>query len=133
MTFTIALSVNLCRSKKICSTDIREENANLSKERAALQSEVERQRILMKELSEQMDGLRSSTAAERKERAKAALRVSEGIAAEREAIVSELNLMRVINTKMVDERDLVAEGTVTHQGGSSVAQNGFMTYRASRL
>ena len=52
MTFTIALSVNLCRSKKICSTDIREENANLSKERAALQSEVERQRILMKELSE---------------------------------------------------------------------------------
>ena len=54
----------------------------MSKERAALQSEVERQRILMKELSEQMDGLRSSTAAERKERAKAALRVSEGIAAE---------------------------------------------------
>ena len=114
-------------------TDIREENANLSKERAALQSEVERQRILMKELSEQMDGLRSSTAAERKERARAALRVSEGIATEREAIVSELNLMRVINTKMVDERDLVAEGTVTHQGGRSVAQNGFMTYRASRL
>ena len=85
----------------------------------------------MKELSEQMDGLRSSTAAERKERAKAALRVSEGIAAEREAIVSELSLMRVINTKMVDERDLVAEGTATHQGGSSVDPNEFMTYSSS--
>ena len=87
-----------------------------------LQSEVERQRILMKELTEQMDGLRTSTAAERKDRARAALRVSEGIAAEREAIVSELNLMRVINTKMVDERDAGAGGappTTQHlqQGG----------------
>ena len=82
----------------------------------------------MKELSEQMDGLRSSTAAERKERAKAALRVSEGIAAEREAIVSELSLMRAINTKMVDDRDLVAEGAVTHQGGSSVDPNGFFLF-----
>ena len=71
-----------------------------------LQSEVERQRILMKELTDQMDGLRTLTSAERKERAMAALKVSEGIAAERENIVSELNLMRVINTKMVDDRDL---------------------------
>ena len=86
---------------------------------------MERQRILMKELSEQMDGLRSSTAAERKERARAALRVSEGIAAEREAIVSELSLMRAINTKMVDDRDLAAEGAVTHQGGSLVDPNCF--------
>ena len=70
-----------------------------------LQSEVERQRILMKELTDQMDGLRTLTSAERKERARAALKVSEGIAAERENIVSELNLMRVINTKMVDDRD----------------------------
>ena len=93
-------------------SDIREENANLSKERAVLQSEVERQRILMKELTDQMDGLRTMTSAERKERARAALKVSEGIAAERESLVSELNLMRVINTKMVDDRDLAvaAEG-----------------------
>ena len=70
-----------------------------------LQSEVERQRILMKELTDQMDGLRTLTSAERKERARVALKVSEGIAAERENIVSELNLMRVINTKMVDDRD----------------------------
>ena len=76
-----------------------------------LQSEVERQRILMKELTDHMDGLRTSTAAERKERAKAAFKVSEGIAAEREAIVSELSLMRVINAKMVDDRD---------QGGNQI-------------
>ena len=37
---------------------------------------MERQRILMKEMSCQMDGLRASTAAERKQRAKAALAVS---------------------------------------------------------
>lgn len=55
-----------------------------------------------------MDGLRASTAAERKERAKAALKVSEGIVKEREAIVSELSLVRAINAKMVDERDLMA-------------------------
>jgi Ras and EF-hand domain-containing protein len=39
--------------------DIRDENAHLSKDRDRLQSEVNRQRILMKELSDQMDELRS--------------------------------------------------------------------------
>ena len=77
----------------------------------------------MKELTDQMDGLRTMTSAERKERARAALKVSEGIAAERESLVSELNLMRVINTKMVDDRDLAAAegdprpGRVGNRGG----------------
>ena len=44
----------------------------------------------MKELTEQMEDLRSQTQSERRERAKAAFKVSENIAMEREGMKNEL-------------------------------------------
>ena len=52
-----------------------------------------------------MEELRSHTQSERRERAKAALHVSENIAQEREGLVQQLNFMKNLNTKMLDERD----------------------------
>lgn len=83
-----------------------QENQSLAKERDKLQQELERQRILQKELHNTMEQLRNQTQAERKERAKAALKVSENIAMEREVLVNELDFMKALNAKMLDERDL---------------------------
>ena len=69
--------------------------------------EVERQRILFKDIQDQMDELRQQTRMERRERAKAAFSVSEGIAKEREGLVKELHDLRNINKNMMDIKVLL--------------------------
>ena len=59
----------------------------------------------MLELQDQLDALRSQTQNERRSRANAAFKMSENIALEREDLVKELDLLRTINTKMLDEKD----------------------------
>ncbi len=49
--------------------------------------------------------MRSRTKEERRSRAAAAFKVSEDIAMEREGIVKQLDLLRAVNSKMLDERD----------------------------
>lgn len=85
--------------------DMKVENVHLSKERDRLQSDLERQRILMKDLQDQMEELRSKTQTERRARAKAAFKVSENIAQEREGLVNQLDLMKTLNNKMLDDQD----------------------------
>ena len=51
-----------------------------------------------------MDQLRNQTQNERKERAKAAFKVSENIAQEREGLVQQLEFMKTLNAKMIDDR-----------------------------
>ncbi|TRY68944.1 hypothetical protein TCAL_03773 [Tigriopus californicus] len=94
--------------------DMKVENVHLSKERDRLQSDLERERILMKDLHDQMEELRSQTQTERKARAKAAFKVSENIAQEREGLVQQLDLMKTLNNKMLDDQDqyVLAERTM---------------------
>ena len=100
-------------AKKAVPT-IKDENVHLAKERDKLQNEVERQKTLMRDLQDQMDDLRHSTQSERRERAKAAFKVSESIAQEREGLVQQLNFMKALNTKMLDDQDqMIAEGRET--------------------
>ena len=66
---------NELESTKKAVPGIKEENDHLAKERDRLHSEVERQRILMKDLHDQMEELRNSTQSERRQRAKAAFKV----------------------------------------------------------
>jgi hypothetical protein len=85
--------------------EIREENIHLGNEKFKLEQEVERQRLQMLELQDQLDSLRSQTQSERRSRASAAFKVSENIVMEREDIVKELALLRTINSKMLDDQD----------------------------
>jgi Ras and EF-hand domain-containing protein len=98
--------------------EIRDENAELNRERDRLQQEVERQRILMRELQDHLDTVRTQATEERRQRAKAAFKVSENIAQERENLVGELALVRAINTKMLDEQDSAAAANGAGHRGS---------------
>ena len=53
-------------------------------------------------MQDQMDELRQHTRAERRQRAKAAFTVSEGIAREREDIVAKLDHLRTVNKDIMD-------------------------------
>ncbi len=93
--------------------EIREENMQLSKEKTKLEKELERQRLQMLELQDQLDSLKSQTQEERRQRASAAFKVSENIVMEREDLVRELDLLRSINTKLIDEKDTVRQKNMT--------------------
>ena len=55
-------------------------------------------------MQDQMDELRQQTKLERRQRAKAALTVSEGIAKEREGLVHELYHLKSVNKNMMDRQ-----------------------------
>ena len=84
---------------------IRQENFDLIQERSGLEKQVELQSIQMRELQHQLENLRSQTSAERKVRVSAAFKMTENIAQEREDLVKELELLRSINAKMLDDKD----------------------------
>ena len=69
-------------------------------EKQSLGQELERQRLQVLELQDQLDVLRNQTTQERKMRANVALKISENIAQEREGLVKELDMLRSVNTKV---------------------------------
>ena len=69
-------------------------------EKQSLCQELERQRLQVLELQDQLDVLRNQTTQERKMRANVALKISENIAQERESLVKELDMLRSVNTKV---------------------------------
>ena len=69
-------------------------------EKQSLGQELERQRLQVLELQDQLDVLRNQTTQERKMRANVALKISENIAQERESLVKELDMLRSMNTKV---------------------------------
>ena len=69
-------------------------------EKQSLGQELERQRLQVLELQDQLDVLRNQTTQERKMRANVALKISENIAQERESLVKELDMLRSLNTKV---------------------------------
>ena len=64
--------------------------------------EVERQKILFKDMQDHMDELRNQTKDERRQRAKSAFKVSENIAKEREGLVQQLHDLKDMNKNMMD-------------------------------
>ena len=80
--------------------EIKEENLHLNQEKESLGKELERQRLQVLELQDQLDVLRNQTTQERKMRANVALKISENIAQERESLVKELDMLRSLNTKV---------------------------------
>ena len=62
-------------SARAAVPSIKDENQHLSRERDRLQAELERQRLLMAEVTQQMDELRAQTQTERRERARMAFKV----------------------------------------------------------
>ena len=80
--------------------EIKEENLHLIQEKQSLGKELERQRLQVLELQDQLDVLRNQTTQERKMRANVALKISENIAQERESLVKELDMLRSVNTKV---------------------------------
>ena len=72
----------------------------MNQEKESLGKELERQRLQVLELQDQLDVLRNQTTQERKMRANVALKISENIAQERESLVKELDMLRSVNTKV---------------------------------
>ncbi|XP_037070862.1 ras and EF-hand domain-containing protein-like [Pollicipes pollicipes] len=93
--------------QKLSSSDSqqRQENAQLQKQKDQFEEEVVRQKRLIAELQASVDQSRSLSLEERRKRALAAFSVTENIASEREDLVKQLDLLRSINTKLMDERD----------------------------
>ena len=91
--------------------EVKEEKEALQRERDKLRQELERERILQREMQEHLEEMKSQSQFERKQRAKAALKLSENIAQEREHLVNELDLVRAINSKMLDDRDVMMESS----------------------
>ena len=55
-------------------------------------------------MQDHMDEMRQQTKEERKQRAKAAFKVSENIAKERETLVHELHHLKDVNKNMMDKK-----------------------------
>ena len=85
--------------------EIKEENSHLAKEKINLEHQLERQHFKIREMQDQLDDLRTQTQTERRSRASVAFKITENIAQEREGLVQELDLLRSINAKMLDEKD----------------------------
>ena len=66
--------------------------------------EVQRQKTLFKDIQDHMDELRQQTKEERKQRAKAAFKVTENIAKEREELVHQLHHLKDVNKNMMDRK-----------------------------
>ena len=59
---------------------------------------------MFKDIQDHMDELRQQTKEERKQRAKAAFKVSENIAKEREELVHQLHHLKDVNKNMMDRK-----------------------------
>ena len=62
---------------------------------------------MFKDIQDHMDELRQQTKEERKQRAKAAFKVTENIAKEREELVHQLHHLKDVNKNMMDRKVLL--------------------------
>lgn len=81
------------------------ENDKLIKEKEALEEMLQRSQDSLEESKSYIGQLRSQQKDEKRERARAALRLTENIALERESLVKQLDLLRDVNKKLRDDKD----------------------------
>ncbi|XP_035223814.1 ras and EF-hand domain-containing protein homolog, partial [Stegodyphus dumicola] len=88
------------------------ENLKLQKDKEALESRLEASERLLQNMKTQLSLLRKRSIDEKRKRAQAALKVSEGIALERENLVIELENLKKINKQLLDENDELSQSAV---------------------
>ncbi|GIX89727.1 ras and EF-hand domain-containing protein, partial [Caerostris extrusa] len=88
------------------------ENIKLQKDRDDLESRLAASERVLNDMKSQLSLLRKRSIDERRKRAQAAIKVSEGIALERENLVLELHHLKEVNKQLQDEKDELTLGTV---------------------
>ncbi|XP_069951680.1 EF-hand calcium-binding domain-containing protein 4B-like isoform X3 [Cherax quadricarinatus] len=86
-------------------TATRQDNTYLSKHVERLEEDLARKDAELLQLTTALESLKKNTKNEKIRRARQAFNVSEGIARERECLVTQLDLLRTINTQLRDEHD----------------------------
>ncbi|CAH8576399.1 unnamed protein product [Schistosoma margrebowiei] len=81
----------------------------LQKNRMSIAQEKEKLLQEKEDLEHYIDTLQKKAREERRRRAKAAIELSEGIALERETLVRQLDMLRTINQKLVDEQEFKSQ------------------------
>ncbi|VDP19778.1 unnamed protein product [Schistosoma margrebowiei] len=88
---------------------IAQEKEKLLQEKEDLERKLEESQEMLNECKDYIDTLQKKAREERRRRAKAAIELSEGIALERETLVRQLDMLRTINQKLVDEQEFKSQ------------------------
>ncbi|OWF43246.1 EF-hand calcium-binding domain-containing protein 4A [Mizuhopecten yessoensis] len=86
-------------------SETKQENEKLQREKEDLQIMLQKSEEGLEESKSYIDQLRNVSKDEKRERARAALKVTEGIALERESLVKQLDSLRDINQQLRDDKD----------------------------
>ncbi|CAF1354573.1 unnamed protein product [Rotaria sordida] len=87
-------------------SDTKNENERLQKEKGQLEEQLQELTKSLEESKNYISQLQTQTKKEKRDRAKQALNLTENIAIERENLVKQLDSLKSINKRLVDERDL---------------------------
>ncbi|MPC18275.1 EF-hand calcium-binding domain-containing protein 4A [Portunus trituberculatus] len=85
----------------------RQDNLRLEQHLKRLEEDLMQREAEVEELMQALDIHRRNTKNEKRRRAQQAFKVTEGIARERESLVTQLDLLRTINTQLRDEQDQI--------------------------
>ncbi|CAF0982863.1 unnamed protein product [Rotaria sordida] len=87
-------------------TEIKNDNERLQKEKIELKQQLQEITKNLEESKHYISQLQFQTKKEKRDRAKQALNLTENLVIERENLVKELNTLKSLNKRLVDERDL---------------------------
>ncbi|CAF1133868.1 unnamed protein product [Adineta ricciae] len=87
-------------------TETKSENDRLQKQKSQLEEQLQEITKSLEESKNYISQLQIQTKKEKRDRAKQALSLTESIALERENLVKQLDSLKTINKRLVDERDL---------------------------
>ncbi|CAF4770544.1 unnamed protein product [Rotaria sp. Silwood1] len=87
-------------------TEMKNDNERLQKEKIELEQQLEEITKNLEESKNYISQLQFQTKKEKRDRAKQALNLTENLVIERENLVKELNKLKFLNKRLVDERDL---------------------------
>ncbi|XP_042234265.1 EF-hand calcium-binding domain-containing protein 4B-like [Homarus americanus] len=87
----------------------RQDNSYLSQHVDRLEEELATKDAVVQELTVALEALKKNTKNEKIRRVQQAFKVSEGIAMERESLVTQLDILRTINTQLRDEQDQASQ------------------------
>ncbi|CAF1035557.1 unnamed protein product [Didymodactylos carnosus] len=88
-------------------SEIKNENERLQKEKFQLEGQLQEISKNLEESKNYISQLQNQTKKEKRDRAKQALNLTENIAIERESLVKQLDILKSVNKKLVDERDVI--------------------------
>jgi small GTP-binding protein len=91
-------------------SETKNENERLQKEKSLLEEQLQDITRNLEESKNYISQLQIQTKKEKRDRAKQALSLTENIAIERENLVKQLDSLKSINKRLVDERDLNQDG-----------------------